>query len=126
MYGRFTLRTPARAVAELFDLADEPTIVERFNVAPTQDVAVVRQDTAGARSLDLLRWGPVPSWGPEPGKAARLINARSATADRMPAFQEAFLTTAANDLVRRRWRHALLSWQEGLGGDRGRPEHFAR
>jgi len=67
MCGRFTLRPPGPVLAKLFDLADEPTIVERFNIAPTQDVAAVRQDAKGVRSLDLLRWGLVPPWGPEPG-----------------------------------------------------------
>lgn len=37
-----------------------------------------------------LRWGLVPSWASDPAIGNRLINARSETAHRKPAFREAF------------------------------------
>jgi putative SOS response-associated peptidase YedK len=46
MCGRFTLRTPARDMVEIFELLHEPEVTPRFNIAPTSQVAVVRQ--AGA------------------------------------------------------------------------------
>jgi putative SOS response-associated peptidase YedK len=42
MCGRFTLRTPARDMVEIFELLREPELTPRFNIAPTQQVAVVR------------------------------------------------------------------------------------
>src|SRR3954469_17967607 len=46
MCGRFTLRTPLKDVVELFELAhyspSEPGEWARFNIAPSQQIAVVR------------------------------------------------------------------------------------
>ncbi len=40
-----------------------PNAPARFNVAPTQDVMVIRQNPeTGKAQLSLLRWGLVPSW----------------------------------------------------------------
>jgi putative SOS response-associated peptidase YedK len=72
----------------LFDLADEPVIVERYNSAPAQDVAVVRQAKDGTRTLAMLRWGLVPFWARQPDEGH--INARAETADRLPVFEHAF------------------------------------
>jgi len=43
MCGRFTLRSSPQAVAEAFGLAAGPDLLPRFNIAPGQPVAVVRQ-----------------------------------------------------------------------------------
>lgn len=40
MCGRFTLRTPARDVVEIFELLRKPELSPRYNIAPTQKVAV--------------------------------------------------------------------------------------
>ena len=42
MCGRFTLRTPANVLVRQFALAFEPELRPRYNIAPTQDVPVVR------------------------------------------------------------------------------------
>jgi len=36
MCGRFTLRTPARDLVEIFELLREPELSPRYNIAPTQ------------------------------------------------------------------------------------------
>ncbi|HXF63878.1 MAG TPA: SOS response-associated peptidase family protein, partial [Caldilineaceae bacterium] len=36
MCGRFTLHTSPQAVAEFFDLPEEPVLAPRYNIAPTQ------------------------------------------------------------------------------------------
>jgi putative SOS response-associated peptidase YedK len=36
MCGRFTLRTPTKAIVEVFDLAGAPDLPPRYNIAPTQ------------------------------------------------------------------------------------------
>ena|ERR1700732_2115086 len=61
MCGRFTLRTPARDLVEIFELLREPDLTPRFNIAPTQQVLVVRPDNR-AREWTSMRWGLVPSW----------------------------------------------------------------
>lgn len=91
MCGRLTIRLPAHALKEALEVEDLPPegVPERFNVAPTQPVPVVRAGPAGRR-LDLLRWGLLPAWAKDARLGARLINARSETAATTPAFRAAF------------------------------------
>ena len=91
MCGRFTLRTPANVLVEQFQLATAPDLLPRFNIAPSQPVAVVRQppDACG-RSLTLIRWGLVPFWAKDPAIGNRMINARAETIAEKPAFRTAF------------------------------------
>ena len=41
MCGRFTLSKPVRAVQDLLKLAEPPELKPRYNIAPTQIIAVV-------------------------------------------------------------------------------------
>ena len=69
MCGRFTLRAPPQAVAQAFGLVDVPELLPRFNITPTQPVAVVRQTPqAGGRELAWLRWGLIPAWADDPSR----------------------------------------------------------
>lgn len=61
----------------------------RFNVAPTQDIPIVRQTEAG-RELAIVRWGLIPAWSKDAKSGPLLINARSETAAEKPAFRSAF------------------------------------
>jgi putative SOS response-associated peptidase YedK len=91
MCGRFTLRNPPQAVAEAFGLPEVSDLLPRFNVAPGQTVAVVRQQPAAkGRELAFLRWGLVPAWADDPSIGDRLANARSETAATKPSFRQAF------------------------------------
>jgi len=92
MCGRFTLRTPASVVAEHFTVLEMPPFTPRFNIAPSQPVAVVRlaPPPEPQRQCVLLRWGLIPSWAKDPAIGNRLINARAETAAEKPAFRAAF------------------------------------
>ncbi|MEM7131967.1 MAG: SOS response-associated peptidase [Chloroflexota bacterium] len=91
MCGRFTLRAPSDAIAALFDLPEEPMIADRYNIAPTQPVAVVRMNPGtGKREWTHALWGLIPSWSKDPKMGARLINARSETVREKPSFRAAF------------------------------------
>jgi putative SOS response-associated peptidase YedK len=59
-----------------------------FNVAPTQQVAVVVN--RGTKRLVSMRWGLVPYWATDPTNGARLINARAETLMVRRAFKDAF------------------------------------
>ncbi|HEV3300487.1 MAG TPA: SOS response-associated peptidase [Planctomycetaceae bacterium] len=89
MCGRFTLRSNASDLVEVFTLLREPELTPRFNIAPTTQVAVVRQD-GKHRELVSMRWGLVPSWSKDPKAGAPLINARGETVATKPAFRSAF------------------------------------
>jgi len=88
MCGRYTVRS-IQPIAELFGIALPPEFQPRFNIAPTQDVPVVRAAEGGGRRADLLHWGLVPRWAADPSVGNRMINARAETAAERPAFREA-------------------------------------
>lgn len=91
MCGRYTLSAPGEVIEELFDVTPPAELDPRYNIAPTQESAVVRAREEGdGRRCDLLRWGLVPFWADDPGIGNRLINARSETAAKKPAFRNAF------------------------------------
>jgi putative SOS response-associated peptidase YedK len=92
MCGRFTLRTPQQVLVTHFALETQASLFPRYNIAPSQPVAVVRAaaDSGGAkRELVKLRWGLVPSWAQDPSVGNQMINARVETAATKPAFRSA-------------------------------------
>jgi putative SOS response-associated peptidase YedK len=52
--GRATLVTPGDELREVFDLSETPALTPRYNIAPSQPIAVIRVP----RRLELLKWGP--------------------------------------------------------------------
>lgn len=87
MCGRYAFARTDE-IPSLFEI-DEKRISPRFNIAPTQDVAIVRLDHDGKRKLDFVRWGLVPYWAKEPGKVPH-INARMESISQKPLFRDAF------------------------------------
>jgi hypothetical protein len=59
----------------------------RYNIAPTQDIAVIGETDSG-RALEILRWGLIPSWSKDPKSGPKLIMPRSKTAEK-PTFRSA-------------------------------------
>ncbi|UCF39568.1 MAG: SOS response-associated peptidase [Gemmatimonadota bacterium] len=91
MCGRFSQSQIAELDREIFKLLSVPTLPPRYNVAPTQEVAVVRQGGDDAeRSVGLLRWGLIPHWAKDPGIGNRMINARAESVADKPAFRNSF------------------------------------
>ena len=88
MCGRFALTATPREVEQLFDIAGLEPFPERYNIAPTQPICIVRTGGVG-REGALVRWGLVPHWVKDPASFSLLINARSETALEKPAFRTA-------------------------------------
>lgn len=88
MCGRFTLTSPAEALAHFFGLVRPPEMPPRYNIAPTQNVATVLVMT-GDRQVRLMRWGLIPSWAKDSTVASHMINARAETVAQKPAFRTA-------------------------------------
>jgi putative SOS response-associated peptidase YedK len=93
MCGRYTLRRVDIASLGL-DIAAQPGFDEfterpRFNIAPSQDVPVIRLNKEGAPAIGLVNWGLIPHWTKEPPKS-RPINARCETAASSGMFRQAF------------------------------------
>jgi putative SOS response-associated peptidase YedK len=91
MCGRFTLSQSAAAIAEAFELADVPSAPSRYNIAPSQPVAVVLKTLKNPeRHYRLMRWGLIPAWAKDPVIGNHLINARSESVAEKPSFRGAF------------------------------------
>lgn len=90
MCGRFTLTADVNRIQQAFpDLNVPPaSISPRYNIAPTQPVAVIPND--GRNQLDFFVWGLIPSWAKDPEIGSRMINARAETVTEKPAFRTAF------------------------------------
>jgi putative SOS response-associated peptidase YedK len=91
MCGRYRLSRRKQIIEEHFDaVSSDEDWTPRYNVSPTQPVPVIRQHPKEpVRKLSLMRWGLIPSWSKNSSGAARMLNARSETADTKPAFRDA-------------------------------------
>ena len=90
MCGRYTLTSPAEAVAQLFGLDVTPNLRARYNIAPAQEVFGARISPQGGREGTNFRWGLIPSWAKDMAIGNRMINARAETARAKPAYRAAF------------------------------------
>ena len=100
MCGRFTLTAPADVIAAFFDLVSIPDLAPRYNIAPTQQVAVVRCEQANNhRRLDLMHWGLIPFWARDRSIGSRMINARSETLSSKPSFRSSFANRRCSRVV---------------------------
>jgi putative SOS response-associated peptidase YedK len=68
------LTSPVEALRQLFMFEQRPNLMPRYNIAPTQDVPIVRltRDRT-ARELITVRWGLVPFWADDLSIGNRLI-----------------------------------------------------
>jgi putative SOS response-associated peptidase YedK len=89
MCGRFTLQISPELLAEIFGLAGIPVFPARFNIAPTQQIPIIRQGADSHNHFDMLRWGLIPSWAKDKSIGSKIINARCETVHEKPAFRHA-------------------------------------
>jgi putative SOS response-associated peptidase YedK len=111
MCGRYTLTLDAAVLAEVFGLDETPWFSPRYNIAPTQQVPIIRRDEGGSRRWDEVRWGLVPFWAKDEAVGNRMINARAETVADKPAYRAAF--------GRRRClipADGFLEWKKEAGG----------
>ena len=88
MCGRFSLTATPEEMRALFGHIDRADFPPRYNIAPTQPIAIVRL-VARRRRLALVRWGLLPAWVKDPSDFPLLVNARAETAAAKPAFRAA-------------------------------------
>jgi putative SOS response-associated peptidase YedK len=110
MCGRFTLTLDPGELKEDLNLGEITFEYQpRYNVAPTQPVAAVRD--AQTRNIELLRWGLIPSWAKDITIGDRLINARSETLTEKPSFKNAFAKRRCLILA-----DGFYEWHQGGSG----------
>ena len=88
MCGRYALISNPEAIRALFRYAGQPNFPARYNISPTQPIAVVRL-FEGRREFALLRWGLIPGWVKDPRGFSLLFNARGELVLEKPAFASA-------------------------------------
>ncbi len=89
MCGRFTLTATPADITEAFPDVEVPAdLAPRFNIAPSQSVAVIAN--TGVQRIELYRWGLIPSWAKDPTIGDRLINARAETLADKPSFSRVY------------------------------------
>ena len=90
MCGRFVLENSPEQLMKVYRLSSLPELSPRYNIAPSQQIAVIRQQNGGDRELVFMQWGLIPSWAKDPTIGYKMINARSETAHEKPSFKQAF------------------------------------
>ena len=89
MCGRFALYSDPFSLAKRFEAEALPELRPRYNVAPSQNIPIVREES-GARRFALARWGLIPHWAKDTKIGYHTINARAETVASKPAFRNAF------------------------------------
>jgi putative SOS response-associated peptidase YedK len=91
MPGRFALHASSEQLAEIFGIHTPDKITPRYNIAPSQQIAVIR-NLGGENHLDFMKWGLVPSWADDMAIGYKLINARAETVFEKNSFKRAIRT----------------------------------
>lgn len=89
MCGRFALYNDSFSLAKRFEAEALPELHPRYNVAPSQSIPIVREES-GARRFAMACWGLIPHWAKDTKIGYHTINARAETVAEKPAFRNAF------------------------------------
>jgi putative SOS response-associated peptidase YedK len=90
MCGRYALHANPEVVALQFALGGAPDFEPSYNICPSSEILVVREDRDARRVAARFRWGLVPHWAKDPAIGNKLANARGDTVADKPAFRDAF------------------------------------
>ncbi len=94
--GRYTLHKTPEELADHYNLASVPKkLLPNYNVAPGQTMPIIVESEKGKRSVELMRWGLVPSWSRDPKIGYRLINARDDKLFTSPVWRRIILRKRA-------------------------------
>lgn len=117
MCGRFALTLDPDDLQEAFPEFVMPQgSGARFNIAPTQPVLAVPNDSSGKAGF--FTWGLIPSWAKDPAIGSRMINARAETLAEKPSFRAAYKHRRCLILA-----NGFYEWQ-AQPGTKGKVPHF--
>ncbi len=121
MCGRYTMTLNAEQAQSGYDLQSLPADWQpRYNVAPSQPVAVVTD--AAMREAEWMRWGLIPSWAKDMLIGNRLINARAETLLEKPSFRAGVQKRRCLVLA-----DGFYEWRKAAGkGGAAQPYYFRR
>jgi len=87
MCGRYSKVLSPQDIDEAFGpvTVEAEQLVANYNIAPTQQTAVITN--RDPKQIQLFEWGLVPFWSKDGKNSGRMINARSETILTKPAFR---------------------------------------
>lgn len=92
MCGRYELQDIEGLGARFRALSVRLDIPPRYNAAPGQLLPVVVRKGA-QNSLELMKWGLIPSWSKDPGAGYKTINARAETVMEKSSYRKPLQST---------------------------------
>ncbi len=97
MCGRYAQTQDMRDLVEEFAVTGkfpENALPASWNIAPTNEIYIVRNDSNNVRELSIASWGMIGPWLKDEAEArasqSRAINARSESIHEKPTFRESF------------------------------------
>ena len=97
MCGRFAQSKSVADLVEEFGITGDPALSPlpaNWNIAPTNPIYIVRNNSNNQRELSIASWGIIAPWVKDEVEAktsqSRAINARSESVHEKPTFREAF------------------------------------
>ena len=97
MCGRYALSASQDELMEAFEISTDyagPILPADWNITPTREIYIVRDNPQSQRELTTVSWGLIAPWAKSAEEALRsqsqAINARTETVDQKPTFQSAF------------------------------------
>jgi putative SOS response-associated peptidase YedK len=113
MCGRFAIYTPFRRLWQQLGL--DLDLPPRYNIAPSQDIPIIRLNPSGTYEVVDAHWGLIPFWAKDRKIGYSTINARAETVAEKPAFRAAFMHRRCIIPA-----SGLYEWQD-LGGKQNQP-----
>ena len=86
MCGRYTIISPAPALAKRFNAKEAAKPAPNYNAAPSQALPIITNAAPG--QIQLVNWGLVPAWSRDPAGGPKPINARAETLAEKPSFRQ--------------------------------------
>jgi putative SOS response-associated peptidase YedK len=88
--GRFTSLLSPELLETIFGVKPPVAMLApRYNIAPTQNILILRENESRNREYAEARWGLVPHWAKDITIGNKLINARCETVAEKPSFRNA-------------------------------------
>jgi len=113
MCGRYTVISPAPALAKRFNAKEASSPAPNYNAAPSQALPIITNAASG--QIQFVSWGLVPSWSRDPAGGPKPINARAETLGEKPSFRQL--------LARRRCLVLADSFYEWQATEQGKVPH---
>ena len=89
MCGRFAFSAKTEDIERLLpEVKVDKEIPERYNIAPSQEVAAVINDRSN--EITFLKWGLIPFWAKDPKIGNKMINARAESVRSKGSFKHPF------------------------------------